>query len=117
MAVGALDFIAPESIYLQVDVDGDPEDRSEKFPNFPDYEVTWCTDSQGGQEIRYVRSDIAAAEIDRLRGVLAECRGTLSDSAKVHRLFKNPGRADVIEDFITKLNAALAEGNGQEGTV
>lgn len=52
-----LDRTAPERIWLQVDTDGDPEDRSDTFPR--NGEQTWCEESIGGQEVEYVRADLA----------------------------------------------------------
>lgn len=48
---------APERIWLQVDADGDADDRSEPFPN--NGEQTWCAESVGGQEVAYIRADLA----------------------------------------------------------
>jgi hypothetical protein len=63
---------APKEIWLQVDPDSigeDPEPLDEWS------ECTWCAESVGGAEVKYVRADIADEEIERLRdrlGRLAE---------------------------------------------
>jgi len=54
---GPLDHSAPAQIWLQVDPDASPQDRSKAFPGGSD--VTWCRDSQGGLEVAYVRADLA----------------------------------------------------------
>lgn len=47
---------APERIWLQINADGSPEDTG--YPS--DHEgVTWCWHSIGGQEVEYVRADLA----------------------------------------------------------
>lgn len=55
--IGPLDHSAPAQIWLQVDPDASPQDRSKAFPGGSD--VTWCRDSQGGLEVSYVRADLA----------------------------------------------------------
>lgn len=54
---GPLDHSAPGQIWLQVDPDANPLDRSMAFPGGSD--VTWCRESQGGLEVSYVRADLA----------------------------------------------------------
>lgn len=57
-ALGRLDVTAPQRIWLQVDADSRTEDRDEPFPVSHD-SVTWSSESIGGQEVPYVREDIA----------------------------------------------------------
>lgn len=54
---GPLDHSAPAKIWLQVDPNASPEERSKAFPGGAD--VTWCRNSQGGLEVSYVRADLA----------------------------------------------------------
>lgn len=58
VAVGPMDLSAPAKIWLQVDPNGDEDDRSEPI-KYVD-EMTWCAESVGGQEIAYIRADLAA---------------------------------------------------------
>lgn len=58
-AVAALDASAPERIWLQVDTDGDNDDRSEPIPRESWDELTWHYEPIGGQEVEYVRVDLA----------------------------------------------------------
>lgn len=59
--VGPLDLSAPPRVWLQVNVDGDEDDRSEVIPREAWGELTWCSESIGGQEVQYVRADLARA--------------------------------------------------------
>lgn len=52
---------APERIWLQVDPNGDPDDRDEPCPDPSDVELTWCWTQVGGQEVEYVRADLVRA--------------------------------------------------------
>lgn len=56
---GPIDLSAPAQIWLQVDPDASPLDRTKPFPSGSD--VTWCRDSQGGLEVSYVRQDLAGS--------------------------------------------------------
>lgn len=58
--VDVLTESAPERIWLQVDADGDAEDRSEPIMRESWGDMTWCAEEIGGQEVAYVRSDIVA---------------------------------------------------------
>lgn len=57
--VGPLDISAPERVWLQVDTDGDPEDRTQAMPRDCWMDLTWHYESIGGQEVVYIREDIA----------------------------------------------------------
>ena len=52
---------APERIWLQIDPNGDADDRSESCPDPSDVELTWCWTEVGGQEVEYVRADLVHA--------------------------------------------------------
>lgn len=56
---GLLDFTAPPRVWLQIDTDGDNTDRSEAIPREAWPDLTWCYESIGGQEVQYVRADLA----------------------------------------------------------
>ena len=45
--------------------EGDANDRSQPFPY--GHEATWCADSIGGQQVAYIRADLAAAGFAELR--------------------------------------------------
>lgn len=61
-----LDASMPERIWLQIDTDGDPEDRSEPFRG-DTQDLTWCAESIGGLEVEYVRKDIFDALAARVK--------------------------------------------------
>lgn len=52
-----LDASAPPRVFLQVDTDGDDEDRGEPIPRECWGDMTWHHERIGGQEIEYVRVD------------------------------------------------------------
>lgn len=54
---------APERIWLQVDSAGDPDDRADPIMRESWSEMTWCAEQIGGQEIEYVRADLAARSV------------------------------------------------------
>jgi hypothetical protein len=56
---GLLDATAPSRIYLQIDPNGDNDDRSDPWTDEMGEGVSWCADSIGGCEIQYVRADLA----------------------------------------------------------
>lgn len=56
--VGEMDRTAPPRVWLQVDTEGDPEDRSEAIPEDVWMDMSWHYSPIGGQEIEYVRSDL-----------------------------------------------------------
>lgn len=66
--VGEMDLTAPEKIWLQVDTGGDSEDRSEPIPRYCWDNLTWSAERMGGQEVTYIREDIAR----RLRPVVVD---------------------------------------------
>jgi hypothetical protein len=59
--VGPLDLSAPERVWLQVDTDGDNEDRSDPMPPEAWSHLSWYWEQIGGQEVEYVRADLARA--------------------------------------------------------
>lgn len=59
-AVGALDLSAPPKVWLQIDIDGNDEDRSEPISQANWGDLTWYYESLGGQEVVYIRQDLAA---------------------------------------------------------
>jgi len=64
---------APQRIWLQVDTNGDAEDRSEPLSAEHWDQLTWCAESIGGVEVEYVRVDLHAAlvaENERMRGAI-----------------------------------------------
>lgn len=58
-AAGPMDLSAPPFVWLQVDTDGDNEDRSEAIPPEAWDHLSWHYESIGGQEVRYIREDLA----------------------------------------------------------
>lgn len=60
--VTALDASAPPRLWLQIDPDGDPNDRSEPIPRDNWDELTWHYESVGGLEVEYVRADLASPQ-------------------------------------------------------
>lgn len=58
-AAGALDLSAPPRVWLQVDTDGDNDDRSEAIPEKAWIDLTWHYEYIGGQEVQYIRADLA----------------------------------------------------------
>ncbi|AVO24267.1 hypothetical protein [Xanthomonas phage XPV2] len=58
-----LDREAPETIYLQVDIDADATARDVPFPHAVDG-VTWSDEPIGGLEVRYIRADFCAGQND-----------------------------------------------------
>lgn len=72
---------APERIWLQVDTDGDENDRREPIKRENWGDLTWCYDSIGGQEVVYVRADLADAQLQsekaRADAAEAELRASL----------------------------------------
>jgi hypothetical protein len=101
---------APERIYLQINTDGDPSDTG--YP--ADHEdVTWCWRSIGGQEVQYVRADLAtppAQQADKAaaQGLRAQHD---ADSAELRRLCQARDHARRERD------AARAEIAGLESSV
>jgi hypothetical protein len=65
--VALMDLTAPPKVWLQIDTDGDNEDRSEAIPRDSWGQISWCYESIGGQEVVYIRQDIANAEVAALR--------------------------------------------------
>jgi hypothetical protein len=57
--VGEMDRTAPPKVWLQIDTNGNPSDRSDPIPRDAWGELTWCHESIGGQEVVYIREDIA----------------------------------------------------------
>jgi hypothetical protein len=58
---GEIDRTAPERIWLQLDTDGDNQQRDESWTGRDG--VTWCDESIGGLEIQYVRADLATSAL------------------------------------------------------
>jgi hypothetical protein len=67
----------PQRIWLQVNTDGDPEDRSEPVSEANWGDLTWHHDSIGGQEVTYVREDLADGFL--LLSLLADIRAAAGD--------------------------------------
>jgi len=59
---------APAKIWLQVDADDYQESRDAAFQSFND-ECSWCSESQGGVEIGYIRADLCAQALASKAGV------------------------------------------------
>ena len=74
---------APAKIWLQVDADDYQESRDAAFQSFND-ECSWCSESQGGVEIGYIRADLCAQGLASNAGVPEGLRDFLS--AKMHHL-------------------------------
>src|SRR3990167_2187833 len=105
---GPLDHSAPAKIWLQVDPNASPEERSKALAGGAD--VTWCRNSQGGLEVSYVRADLA--------GPIAPAHFTLpegitrDDTVHGQRYFTQADGGAALERLA--LRAALAfyaEGN------
>lgn len=56
---GEMDRTAPPKVWLQVNIDGDAEDRSEAIPQTSWMDLAWHYESLGGQEVEYIRADLA----------------------------------------------------------
>jgi len=54
----------PTHVWIQVDVDGDADDRSEAVNRQDWMELSWHYESIGGQEVEYVRTDLVAGLIE-----------------------------------------------------
>ena len=67
-AIAAMDASAPERIWLQVDTDGDNDDRSEPISRESWDELTWHYEPIGGQEVEYVRADLSIAAVREIKG-------------------------------------------------
>src|SRR5690606_33221488 len=65
--VDALTASAPERVWLQVDTDGDPDDRSALLPREAWDGLSWCWESIGGQEVTYIREDLHASALAQAR--------------------------------------------------
>ncbi|MEY2160453.1 MULTISPECIES: hypothetical protein [unclassified Rhodanobacter] len=59
-----LDRTAPPRIWLQIDTDGDNDERSEQWPG--DDGVSWCSESIGGLELQYIRADLMLGRLVEL---------------------------------------------------
>lgn len=62
--VDVLTQSAPPRVWLQVDTDGDDEDRGEAILPSDWCEMTWHYERIGGQEVEYVRLDMVAELIE-----------------------------------------------------
>jgi hypothetical protein len=89
---------APEKVWLQVDTDGDSEDRSQPIQRENWSDLTWCYESIGGQEVVYVREDIAQS----LLTALVQARDELES------LNRGIGWRDGKWHSVTVANAAIA---------
>ena len=112
-APGELDRTAPERIWLQVDTNGDNNDRDEPWSGD---DASWCAESIGGLEIQYVRADLLhahllnqEAEIDRLRSVHRWNTDKLGGSLMVCRDEHEKGEACDWETFVPIERVELAE--------
>lgn len=56
---------APEKIWLQVDPDSGELMDSDFGEQFHNDAITWCADSIGGSQVKYVRADLALAQQTR----------------------------------------------------
>lgn len=61
-----LDASMPERIWLQIDTEGDPNDRAEPFRGHIS-DLTWCAESIGGLEVEYVRKDLLDAAVAKAK--------------------------------------------------
>jgi hypothetical protein len=68
---GPLDQSCPPKIWLQIDANGDNDDRSESLLASSWNDLTWCYESIGGREVVYIRADMVAQPA----AVLAESLG------------------------------------------
>lgn len=66
-APGELDRTAPERVWLQIDTDGDNDQRDEQWCG-PDG-ITWQDESIGGLEVQYIRADLLRTELTRLYAI------------------------------------------------
>lgn len=67
-----LDLSAPQKVWLQIDPNGDAEDRSEAIPRAAWDDLTWHYESVGGQEVEYVRADLARPAPARMTEEMVE---------------------------------------------
>jgi hypothetical protein len=98
----------PQRIWLQVNPEGDPEDRSQPVSEANWGDLTWCYDSIGGQEVAYVREDLADGFL--LLGLLADIRAAAGDSEG--RLMQ----PELVE-HIRKLKAQADEADALRGRI
>ena len=54
--IGRIDLESPAELFLIIDPDGAPENRSVPFPR--DVYQEWCRESIDGLGVRYVRADL-----------------------------------------------------------
>ena len=76
----ALTESAPERVWLQVDTDGDPDDRSALLPREAWDGLSWCWESIGGQEVTYIREDLHASALAQARAERDEARAEERDA-------------------------------------
>lgn len=69
---GRLDETAPIRVWLQIDTDGDNDERDEEFPGTE--HVSWFDESIGGLEVQYVRIDLHATTVAELRAEMERLR-------------------------------------------
>jgi hypothetical protein len=98
----------PQRIWLQVNTDGDAEDRSEPLSEANWGDLTWCHDSIGGQEVGYVREDLAdgfllLSLLADIRAAAGDREGRLMQAELVEHIRQLKARADEAE----KLRAAF----------
>jgi hypothetical protein len=70
--VDVLSQSAPPMVWLQVDTSGNNDKRDEPIQRENWGDLTWCYESIGGQEVRYVREDMVAELIAAARAVLGD---------------------------------------------
>jgi len=108
-----MDWSAPPMIWLQVDTSGDNEDRSQPIPADCVGEMSWCHESIGGQEVRYVREDLAvqprlhSSEAFDLLVAVARAAHAAMDDAETgsdHRTALEPAAAQVLSDALDALD-------------
>ena len=118
----ALTLSAPPQVWLQIDTDGDAEDRSETIRRENWGDLTWHHESIGGQEVVYIRHDLAAQpapvvgdDLRDVRELLAVMHGDGGHYCAEHGIAK--ASCDALEKYnsIRKLLAAhpAREGDGR----
>jgi hypothetical protein len=104
----------PARIWLQVNTYGDPEDRSEPVSEANWGALTWCSESIGGQEVTYVREDLAdgfllLSLLADIRAAAGDREGRLMQAELVEHIRKLKARADEADALAADV-ATLGQG-------
>ena len=90
---------APARIYLQAG------ELTDDTPFADLFKVTWCQDQVGDHDVEYMRTDLHAAEIERLRAVLEAEKDSHTESLAMYRSARD--RAERLQARVRELEAAI----------